>query len=88
MLVAILFIGTILSIGFVARYAHHDCRSVECPICIEIEKAIKFISSIPYLPTASVSLVILFLVYKVYWIRIEVRVLLTTLVSLKVEMLD
>lgn len=88
MLVGILLIGTILSIGFVARYAHHDCRGVECPICIEIEKSIEFISSIQYLPIASVSLGILYLVYKVHRVRLKIRVLLTTLVSLKVEMLD
>ena len=78
----------LLSCNFMIKNAHHKCLRENCPICIQLDKAMQMISNFGYTP------IILFEIGIIYrWIKRDFKLELLfkkkkTLISLKVELLN
>lgn len=88
MLSMLLFVMVFFSYDFVIRNAHHDCSGEECPICIQMEAAVQFVSSIKIIPILSfVGIVLCVFLHKITPIE-KVYGVTNTLVKMKVEFLN
>ncbi|WP_054740260.1 hypothetical protein [Cellulosilyticum ruminicola] len=87
-LAVVLLAGLLFSTIFIIENFGHKCTGHDCPICLEINQAAQFISSIKFIPILSVTLTILsvFTLTRAVFKRVYVHK--NTLISLKVEMLN
>ena len=46
LIMMIFLLGIVFSYRFIIENAHHDCTGETCPICMEIEQAVQFVSHI------------------------------------------
>lgn len=88
MLSVILFVMVFFSYDFVIRNAHHDCSGEECPICIQMESAVQFVSGIKFIPMLSfIGIVLCVLLHRITSIQ-KIYGVTNTLVKMKVEFLN
>lgn len=87
-LVVFILLGVWFSYNFIIEEAHHKCTGQNCPICLQIDEAIQFISLIKFVPILPLIMVVLCIFAK--WVAYETRHICVndTLISLKVELLD
>ena len=88
-LMVIIILATLfLSYNFILENTHHNCKGENCPICIQLEKAIQIISSFKWMPAISFVLLILWVFLKMC-LSVEQNIYIKkTLVSLNVELLN
>lgn len=86
--ITFILVNILFSYQFISENAHHDCSEEHCLICMQLEEASQFIQSIKHIPTASFLMTVLFLFTK--WVSHATEHLRvnTTLISLKVELLN
>lgn len=83
-----LLVCLFFSYQYMIKNAKHDCSGEDCPICMQLEAAIQFVSSIKILPVLSFILAVLCVFTQLYTIHDKSFCVRKTLVSLKVELLD
>lgn len=83
-----LFVCLFFSYQYMIKNAKHDCSGEDCPICVQLEAAIQFVSSIKVLPVLPFILAVLCVFTPIYTIHGKSFCVRKTLVSLKVELLD
>lgn len=89
-LVMILFllVGIFFSYQYIIEKADHDCSRNDCPVCMQIEGAVHFISSIKFIPVMPYVVAILFAFIQKGFIKKENNCDRYTLITLKVELLN
>lgn len=90
LLITLLFLATVLfSYNYISENVHHNCTHDDnCPICMEIEACLQFVSSIRILPVIPLFIGFLYVISQaVSTIYTSVQDT-NTLISLKVELLD
>lgn len=88
LLAAFMLISILFSYHFIIENAHHDCTGEKCSICLQLEEAAQFISSIKFVSILSFTMAVLCIFTK--WVAHETKDICVnnTLVSLKVKLLD
>lgn len=83
-----LFAGLLFSYDYIIENAHHHCSGEDCPICMEIEAAVQFVSNIRFIPLLSFIMAVLCVFTRVF-ASIENHIgVKQTLITLKVELLN
>lgn len=84
-----LVVALFTSVFFVVENAHHQCTNKEgCPICAEIVQSLNFIAGIRLLPAPAILIIIAQMAFFVVQDICQQLDNHTTLISLKVELLD
>lgn len=86
--ILVLLICLIFSYEYVVSNAEHDCSGKDCSVCIQLETAVHFISSIKTIPVLSSILIALCVFTQAYAIPGKSICIKNTLISLKVELLN
>lgn len=80
--------GLLFSYDYIIENAHHDCSREDCPICMEIEAAVQFVSSIRFIPVLSLVMAVLCVFTQVVASVVNHIGVKQTLITLKVELLN
>lgn len=88
MMSILLIVMVIFSYHYVVSNAHHDCSGEECPICIQMEAAVAFVSGIKFIPTLSFFGIVLCVFLHRFTPIEKVYGVTNTLVKMKVEFLN
>ncbi|MGO5051055.1 hypothetical protein ACTQ6A_00850 [Lachnospiraceae bacterium LCP25S3_G4] len=89
-IMSFLILGTLfLSYSFLIENVEHDCAGNDCPICVQMELSVQFLSNfklvISFVPILMALLCVFALIYAVIEIIDRIS---DTLITLKVELLD
>lgn len=88
MMSILLIVMVIFSYHYVVSNAHHDCCGEECPICIQMESAVQFVSGIKFIPMLSfMGIVLCVFLHRITSIQ-KIYGVTNTLVKMKVEFLN
>lgn len=86
--IAMLLVNILFSYEFIISNAHHDCSGEDCPVCVQIEEAVQFISNIKFISILPFVMTVLY-VLKEFCSRLTpVIVTRPTLVSEKIKLLN
>ncbi|MSS62626.1 hypothetical protein [Velocimicrobium porci] len=88
LMITFLFFEITFSYLYIAENLYHDCSGENCPICMHIDEASQFISSIKLIPILSLFLAMLCVFTLIYTIYNNEFCVKHTLITLKVELLD
>ena len=88
LLCLVLVAGILLSYDYIIEETHHDCSGRECPICMQIEEAVQFLSTIKFVPIVPYIVAVFLVCLKKDRIQKENEIRNNTLITLKVELLN
>lgn len=83
-----LLICLIFSYEYIVSNTQHNCSGKDCTVCIQLEAAVHFISSIKILPILSFIAIVLCVFTRIYTVAERSVCVKNTLVLLKVELLN
>ena len=87
-MIAFLFFEILFSYDYMIEKAHHDCSGRDCPVCMQIERAAQFISSMKFIPVLPCIVAVFFTFLRKNFIKKEGNCKKNTLITLKVELLN
>ncbi len=88
-LVIVMTFGLWLSYAYIVKNVHHEHRTdCECPVCMEIRKAVSFIAGFRFLPVQTFFFVLFCAIALSLHCKADSVCMSDTLVSLKVELLS
>ena len=88
LLCLVLVAGILLSYDYIIEETHHDCSGRECPICMQIEETVQFLSTIKFVPIVPYIVAVFLVCLKKDRIQKENENRNNTLITLKVELLN
>lgn len=80
--------GMLFSYDYIIENAHHHCSGEDCPICMEIEAAVHFVSSLRVILMLSFVMAVLCVFTRVVTSVGNHAGVKQTLITLKVELLN
>lgn len=83
-----LLVCLLFSYEYVVSNTQHDCPGKDCTVCVQLEAAVHFISSIKILPMLSFIAIVLCVFTRIYAASERSACVRNTLVLLKVELLN
>lgn len=78
----------LLSYDYIIEETHHDCSGRECPICMQLEEAVQFLSTIKFVPVVPYIVAAFLVCMKKDRVQKENENRNNTLITLKVELLN
>lgn len=84
----LLLLGIFFSYDYIISHKDHDCLGKSCSVCMQIEEAVRFVSTLKYTPILSLAMTVLCIFIGRNASFIKCIILKSTLVALKVELLN
>ena len=84
----LLFVTVLFSYQYLVQNTHHDCIGEECSVCMELAIVSQTLSSLKVIPVLSFFMTVLCVFTRVYTATYQQGCIKSTLITLKVELLD